>query len=843
MASVFTYDPDPPRVSSPWIPADDADSSPGSGVAVTQTGLLSEYGVTRLEAEPQTGPIEYKLHLLLRSRRSYVYMSTVRQKRDKLHAQPGDIAALYSASPTPSSSSQPRQERLQRLTTQLLWRLQQSSPYHASSSREVRIPKLSDGKGDAESPDAHGTQMPGLEESQGALYEIGVADDGTLVGLSRDELDESIATLKNMAASLGCGVTVLRMVIVGDCEWIEIAEADGNAARKPVQVTKQDKLWVAEALITPNTEVQRSKSLQDVQSHGRSNGATPVQSSTSTTAPPGHAKSTTPQLRVTLTGPIASGKSSLLGTLSTGTLDNGRGKSRLSLLKHRHEMASGMTSSIAQELIGYKERLIFNFSHRNIESWLDIHDYANNGRLVFMSDSGGHPRYRHTVFRGLMNWAPHWMVLCIAADDAEVTHDMASMVMDSADTDLVKAHLDLSLKLDVPLAIVITKLDLASKASLQKTMTKILAAIRDAKRIPKLLQPDQQPQDQLAEIPQADWDKVQNLVGNITEQGGPLKHVPIVFTSVLKGVGVGLVHALLASLPLPGAPTTAETKAPREQPGDLFYIDDTFSLPRAFDDSPSNADGVIVSGHVRFGSFSVGQTIVVGPFSTGHGRVSASEDQSSPDERASPMLNALAAEHASISRSYETPPIVAADEWPRGRIVSIRNLRLPVGTLEAGQVGSIGIVFEQIQTELMPLKTETPQIRRGMVMATPPVDASGSEVTLQAARGFMAEFEEDAAQLPPLGMTVNVLFGCVRTAARIIDISTQCREAAAASDVDAEAEAAGHPSEETVTKVSVELVHSRKWAELGTSVIIMGNGSQDGSGLQGFVGKITDVVS
>ncbi|EGR50781.1 uncharacterized protein TRIREDRAFT_120558 [Trichoderma reesei QM6a] len=849
MASVFTYDPDPPRVSSPWIQADDADSSPGSGAAVTQTGLLSEYGVTRLEAEPQTGPIEYKLHLLLRSRRSYVYMSTVRQKRDKLHAQPGDIAALYSASPTPSSSSQPRQERLQRLTTQLLWRLQQSSPYHASSSREVRIPKLSDGKGDAGSPDAHGTQMPGLEESQGALYEIGVADDGTLVGLSRDELDESIATLKNMAASLGCGVTVLRMVIVGDCEWIEIAEPEGNAARKPVQVTKQDKLWVAEALITPNTEVQRSKSLQDVKSHDGSDGATSLQPSTSTTAPPGHAKSTTPQLRVTLTGPIASGKSSLLGTLSTGTLDNGRGKSRLSLLKHRHEMASGMTSSIAQELIGYKERLIFNFSHRNIESWLDIHDYASNGRLVFMSDSGGHPRYRHTVFRGLMNWAPHWMVLCIAADDAEVTHDMASMVMDSADTDLVKAHLDLSLKLDVPLAIVITKLDLASKASLQKTMTKILAAIRDAKRVPKLLQPDQQPQEQLAQIPQADWDKVQNWVGMVDQQEGPLKHVPIVFTSVLKGVGVGLVHALLASLPLPEAPTTTpqtgstDSKGHPEQPEGLFYIDDTFNLPRSFDDSPSSADGVIVSGHVRFGSFSVGQTIVVGPFSTGHGRVSASEDQSSPDERGSPMLNAVATGHAGISRSYDTPPVIAADEWPRGRIVSIRNLRLPVGTLEAGQVGSIGVVFEQVQTELMPLKTETPQIRRGMVMATPPVDALGSEVTLQAARGFTAEFDEDAAEFPPLGSTVNVLFGCVRTAARIIDASTQRRETATASDVDEAAVAAEHRSEERVTKVTVELIHSRKWAELGTSVIIMGNGSQDGSGLQGFVGKITHVVS
>ncbi|KAJ4860144.1 elongation factor tu GTP binding domain-containing protein [Trichoderma breve] len=768
MASVFTYDPDPPRVSSPWILADDADSPQGSGAAVTQTGLLSEYGVTRLEAEPQTGPIEYKLHLLLRSRRSYVYMSTVHPKRDRLHAQPGDGSAMYSASP--ASSNQPRQERLQRLTTQLLWRLQQSSPYHATSSREVRIPKLSDGKDDA-NLDLYGTQIPGLEESQGALYEIGVSDDGTLIGLTKDELDESIATLRIMAASLGCGITVLRM--------------------NPVQVTKQDKLWVAEALITPNTELQHSKSFTESGSYKASHGGTPLQSSAPNTVP-GHAKSTTPQLRVTLTGPIASGKSSLLGTLSTGTLDNGRGKSRLSLLKHRHEMASGMTSSIAQELIGYEGRHIYSFSHRNIESWVDIHDYSSNGRLVFMSDSGGHPRYRHTVFRGLMNWAPHWMVLCIAADDAEVTpraHDTASSAIDSGDTDLVKAHLDLSLKLDVPLAIVITKLDLASK-------------------------PDQQPQDQLAEIPQADWDK----------------HVPIVFTSVLKGVGVGLVHALLASLPLPAHDSTETTLQPG-QPTDLFHIDDTFSLSRSPDDSLS-AEGVIVSGHVRLGSFSVGQTIVVGPFWSGQNRTSSSESHSSADDRGSPMLNAALAEHVKSARTDGTPPSIAADEWQKGRIVSIRNLRLPVGTLEAGQVGSIGLVFEPSQTELTPL-TDTPQIQRGMVMATLPIDVLGNEIPIQASRGFTATFDEGAAQFPPPGTTVNVLFACVRTAARILDVSVQHR-AGSSEDID---DIGG-----TVTKVSVEFVHSRKWAELGTSVIIMGNSSQDGSGLQGFVGKITELV-
>jgi GTPase len=698
--------------------------------------------------------------------------------------------------------------------------------------------------------------MPGLEESQGALYEIGVSDDGNLIGLTKDELDESIATLRVMAASLGCGVTVMRMVIVGDCEWIELAELNGNAAQGPTQVSKQDRLWVAEALITPSTELLHSNSLKDAKRHDESIDGTSLPSSASTTVP-GHGKSTTPQLRVTLTGPIASGKSSLLGTLSTGTLDNGRGKSRLSLLKHRHEMASGMTSSIAQELIGYKEKLIFSFSHRNIESWLDIHDYSNNGRLVFMSDSGGHPRYRHTVFRGLMNWAPHWMILCIAADDAETTsraHDVTVPALDSGDTDLVKAHLELSLKLDVPLAIVITKLDLASKVSLQKTMTKILGAIRDADRIPKLLQPDQQPRDQLSEIPQTDWDKVKGLVETMSEHGDLLKHVPIVFTSVLKGVGIGLVHALLASLPLPPSPTphgSTETAPQPEQLRDLFHIDDTFNLPRSFDDSLANLEGVIVSGHVRLGSFSIGQTIVVGPFSSSHtpDRVSGPDYHSSPEGRGSPALHAIPAERANGTKIDGTSPSTSADEWQKGRIVSIRNLRLPVGTLEAGQVGSIGLVFEPNQNDLTAL-TDTPHIRRGMVITTSSMDMLDSETPLHASRGFTAVFDEDAAEFPPSGTLVNVLFACVRTAARILDVSIQRRggagetrgEAIGVLDADHKSEAADASLSDTMTKVTVELMHSRKWAELGSSVIIMGNSSHDGSGLQGFVGKITDVA-
>ncbi|KAI7934429.1 hypothetical protein MJO28_017062 [Puccinia striiformis f. sp. tritici] len=51
-----------------------------------------------------------------------------------------------------------------------------------------------------------------LEGGGTALYELGVLDDGTLVGLSRNEMDESLANLARMARELDCELELLRVV-------------------------------------------------------------------------------------------------------------------------------------------------------------------------------------------------------------------------------------------------------------------------------------------------------------------------------------------------------------------------------------------------------------------------------------------------------------------------------------------------------------------------------------------------------------------------------------------------------------------------------------------------------
>jgi hypothetical protein len=220
-------------------------------------------------------------------------------------------------------------------------------------------------------------------------------------------MEESLNNLRAMAASLGCRVEVQRMLCVGECEWVE---HNGTKERN----VRKSKLLAAEALVSPDQHlVDSSKDDKDATKDALT---LDIAISTTAAAGLGEMRSSVEQLRVSLTGATMSGKSSLLGTLSTATLDNGRGSSRLSLLKHRHEIASGMTSSVTQELIGYRDVVesddavstqVISYGSGDVDAWVDIHaavEAAQEGRLVVLSDSAGHPRFRRTTVRGIVGW-------------------------------------------------------------------------------------------------------------------------------------------------------------------------------------------------------------------------------------------------------------------------------------------------------------------------------------------------------------------------------------------------------------------------------------------------------
>ncbi|KAI1213999.1 uncharacterized protein F4807DRAFT_410100 [Annulohypoxylon truncatum] len=864
MASIFTFDHDPPRVNSPWQTGQDSGKRPHVERSVTtgaipESDQLSDSHLERLEAEPQDGPIEYKLHLLLRPRRRYNNMSTALKVSGSQQSKPmREAKQPKQVGPAPTSSSQTRQNRLHHLTTQLLWRLQQSSPNHSTARRDLVIPKLLEDIADLTALEKPGQLLPGLEESNGALYELGVADDGTFIGLTKDEMDESMATLKVMAASLGCRVEVQRMKAIGTCQWVDSTpESEGK-----IHVAD---LWVAEALVMPVLNIESNKNGQEVDQ---------------LSATPRRGASITEQLRVSLIGPTTSGKTTLLGTLSNGTLDNGRGSSRINLLRHRHEVASGQTSSIAQELIGYEDRRIFNYNIDNINEWPDIHDRAEKGRLAFLLDSAGHPRYQRTTLRALVGWAPHWTFLCIPNEDgalASGAHSLSgvdgALGVGIASIDLAMAHLDLCLKLAMPLAILITKSELGQMATLKEHLAVVFTKVKAMGRIPKLLTSTARDEDNLIEVPSNDLQKIQDEVtGPISKSGDRLSIVPVILTSAVKGIGIGLTHALLRSLPIPPIPTARDfvpLALNPEQPDALFHIDEVFDMSLSRAQTATTGPGgsaPVVTGYLRFGRLSIGDKVVLGPFPGDEEDAGAlvPKDHPPPGYGLS-IPHPSSAEFARLSSRHTLSASKVEGEWRQATIVNIRDLRLPVQTIEAGQAGSIQVVFNEPNSDISDSdaasgkpKLSIGSLRKGQVLAVPSQHMVDTGLTLQAASSLIASFKTSDVKSLTVNSLVNAYVGMVRAAVRVLRVTRQrselnAQKGSAEDDEDmfsmndhielertkSEADLDEYQAE---YHVSLELLNSREWIELGSQIVLVEGGFRDKSGLEGYVGNVIEIV-
>jgi GTPase len=926
MASIFTYDPDPPRVSSPWsisgsstphlnLPGAAGFENVRSNTETVEFNRLADYGISKLEPEPQEGPTEYKLHILLRPRRPFISMSTgqvVAGNYDFKNTIPkpssstvslSDLEALTSPKSSTPSALYSRQQRLQQLTTQLLWRLQQSSPFHSSSTANLVLPVLPEATPKLGLPQKPSRLLPGLEESQGALYEIGVADAGTFVGLLKEELDESLNNLRGMAASLGCKVEVLRKVVVGTCEWTE--DADTTKVHS-------EELWVAEALVSPDLDYYNHQSTRDLDLENLS-------LDDSAPAPKEEIKldgscSHTEQIRVSITGPSAAGKSSLLGTLTTSALDNGRGKSRLSLLKHRHEISSGITSSVAQELIGYRNLPstaegsadVINYASGNVTAWNDIHAASDGGRVAFVSDLPGLPRYMKSTLRGLISWAPHYVFLCIPANSSHDTTAAQDDGEQAPEIDICLAYLDLCIRLETPLIVAITKLDLASRLGLKQTLARVLSTMKAAEKKPLMLAVAGEDSSQnIHKISTADCNEALKTVNAVN--GDWSSTIPILLTSAVNGSGIGKFHALLRHLPLPQTPSSRLVRPPRLQrrqriPTDVFDIDEVFAIPpskvySSFDTSRSDTKGVVLCGIVRHGSISVGDELVVGPIvvetkpedntNTPHGsRPRSLQDRPYKSRTPSGELSPFSPGSFSGKSRF-----LSHAEWQRVRVVSVRNLRLSVRILLEDQVGTIGV--EPIPWGPGKDVNTLGRLRKGMILAQAKISPDHPETSsipscLAFSTAFVATFparDFSTPGAPPLilGGVVVVYIGNIRAAAKVT-----CVALADDADVDAptgplleepdffnfdddddkDKQRQNRPrrvrpeSEKTIdvssahangyVNITFGFISSIEWVEVGSLVVVMPGvtttTSATGdpialSGLEGYVGRLVEVSS
>ena len=274
---------------------------------------------------------------------------------------------------------------------------------------------------------------------------------------------------------------------------------------------------------------------------------------------------------------------------------------------------------------------------------------------------------------------------------------------------------------------------------------------------------------------------------------------------------------------------------------------------------------------------------MIGPFPADehHPTPENTYSRSNPSSLGTSLSNPSTSELARFASRSLISASVTKGEWHHASIASIRNLRLPVHTLDAGQVGTIGIVFDAPPEDAAPeddvFEVAIPRIRKGMVMAIPSQHMIQTGHSLQAASGFTASFQDSDINFVTPGSLVVIYIASVRGTARVLRVSANngnddniSSGTAVQDDEDDEdddgddvfgLEGLGKEEEtepvtfglDGIAYVTLELITNREWIELGSQVLVMpggGTGLYTGSergekgvaGLEGFVGKVVEVV-
>ncbi|KAI9749860.1 MAG: hypothetical protein M4579_006707 [Chaenotheca gracillima] len=275
------------------------------------------------------------------------------------------------------------------------------------------------------------------------------------------------------------------------------------------------------------------------------------------------------ETRIAVVGNVDAGKSTLLGVLVKGGLDDGRGKARVNLFRHKHEIESGRTSSVGMEILGFDTKggiVASNVPGRKL-SWEEIGH--RSAKVISFTDLAGHERYLRTTVFGLLSSSPHYCLLMVAANNGLIG--------------MSREHLGIALALNVPVMVVITKIDICPPHILQETIKQLTAILKSpgARKIPILI-------------------KTREETINTASQFVSQRVCPIFQVSNVTGQGLDLVRAFLNVLPNYGQYDTQGTFE--------FHINDTFSVPFV---------GTVVSGVAKSGVIHAGDSVLIGPDSLG----------------------------------------------------------------------------------------------------------------------------------------------------------------------------------------------------------------------------------
>ncbi len=280
-------------------------------------------------------------------------------------------------------------------------------------------------------------------------------------------------------------------------------------------------------------------------------------------------------------GPVDAGKSSLIGVLTSGQLDNGRGLARNKILIHPHERETGRTSHITYNPLIYnktKDTVVLTNPKEKSDNLLSFNIRGNkqdewSNKIVSFIDLAGHEKYLKTTIFGVTGLFPDYGIVVIGAN--------------TGITKLTREHMGILLYLKIPFIITITKVDLAPRQVYQSlcnqlkkllgrnTYGKVLYFVSDSEK---------------------NNDETDHF---LTHMIGNPDIVPIISISNKDGTNIENLHRILYSLPPRDKWSRVKT------PGTVFYIDAVFVVPGI---------GMVVSGTNKGAPIKLKQKMFLGPF-------------------------------------------------------------------------------------------------------------------------------------------------------------------------------------------------------------------------------------
>lgn len=409
-----------------------------------------------------------------------------------------------------------------------------------------------------------------LSEGQGeALYEIGVNDNGVTLGLTDDEYKETLENITKMATELKADVSII-------CEkMIESKKKDEKPKR------------CAELLVRLFEE---GKYLD---------------------------------LRVAVCGNVDSGKSTFIGVLTKGRLDNGRGLARTNVFQHKHEVTTGRTSSISHQIIGFDSKgKILNYHENELgtPTWKEIID--KSAKVITFIDLAGHEKYLKTTVYGMTGSIPDYALIVVGSNMGV--------------TRMTKEHIGLALALKIPMIFIVTKIDICPENVLKETLDSInkILKLPGVRKLPYMIKTD---------------DDVIQCSKNIVND----RIAPVFMTSHVTGENLDLLKKFLNLLPL-RRDWESQMKKPAE-----FFIDQTFFVTGV---------GTVVSGVVTQGMIHVGDVLTLGPDGNGQWkRIGIKGIHCKRNQ----VKTAYAGQHASLALKKEKRSnirkgmVLLADEHPK----------------------------------------------------------------------------------------------------------------------------------------------------------------------------------